>query len=261
MLDNPDPSSDSESNVRWSFVDPQHAAGVALLIHGLNNRAEIMSGIGESLRAEGFHLLFLSLRGHRGEGWERLDYAKAWTADVQSALETIEHRYPSLPIIVAGYSLGGVLAALASHRKSVQALLLFAPAIRLNSHRSLLRLLAPLRHIGVALPSMSPREWRANASTSLRAYEGLNDLIAMLSQYEFRIPTAVFLDPNDTLVSFQRMCEWLSESGLDRGCIHTLTGITDSPHLVVVPAARGEQSWRQVEKIIGELLQRNGLKT
>jgi len=242
------------SREEW-LLQPGAGAGTAILVHGLNNTADIMKSVGEIFFSKGFHLLFVRLRGHRGEGWEAVDYAREWTDDVRGAVREAAERFPELPIVFAGFSLGATLAA-AAGSDQIKAFFLFAPAVRLNPRRKLLRLIAPLRFFGVALPSLAPVRWRANETTSLHAYEGLHRLARNFDPGHFKSPAVAFLDPEDTLVSYARSHRWLEKDG-SRIRVVSSSGVASPAHLVVDPTVRGELAWTamaaEIETIVGGL--------
>ena len=237
-------------------LSEKSARGVAVLVHGLNNRSEIMNAVGRIFADSGYHLLFVRLRGHRGEGWERVNYAREWSDDVRRAIAEAAKRFPELPIVFAGYSLGGTLAATAES-SSVKAFLLFAPAIKLNPRRKILRLLSPFRFLGFSLPSLAPEQWRMNTTTSLHAYEGLNTLGKNFSAKFFTRPTALFFDPDDSLVSYNLSTQWLNKHPTEKLRIIQTSGISSPAHLVVDPAVRGETSWKamaaEIEKVLAAI--------
>jgi hypothetical protein len=116
-------------------------------------------------------------------------------------------------------------------------------------------MLTPLARFGFAIPSAAPAKIRARRGTPLAEYSALLTLvdeIATLRSPEKlgRIPTAVYLDPDDELVSDGGVLDWMKRNGLklwvpmefkDRAA----EGRTYS-HLMVLEESLGSVAWTQL---------------
>lgn len=215
---------------------------VVVVAHGLNQRASALRELHEALRARGAAVVVLQLRGHRLdseeepsvlEAWRALRWGE-WTEDWRRAAETAaaiaaEHQ---VPLTFLGYSLGALVhvhALTAGERTAVPFArqVLLAPALSLHPWvraARVVRVLSPR----FLLPAFTPPAIRSHAATSVAAYDALFRYEAAVSIIQhpecLRIPTLVFIDDRDELVSAPRLRRWVAQHGLAPAWrIHTLT--------------------------------------
>jgi carboxylesterase len=106
-------------------------AGGAVVIHGLTGSPQSVTGLGAALEAAGFTVEVPLLPGHgtsvedlTGYGW--VD----WEAAAADSFDRVVGRCPGRPVVVAGLSMGGALAAdLAAGRPEVAALVAVNPLV------------------------------------------------------------------------------------------------------------------------------------
>lgn len=214
---------------------------VVVVAHGLNQRASALRELHEALRARGAAVVVLQLRGHRLdseeepsvlEAWRALRWGE-WTEDWRRAAETAagiaaEHH---VPLTFLGYSLGALVhvhALSAGEGPGVPFTrqVLLAPALSLHPWvraGRVMRVLSPR----FLLPALTPPPIRSHAATSVAAYDALFRYEAAVSIIQhpecLRIPTLVFIDERDELVSAARLRRWVAQHGLARDWrIHTL---------------------------------------
>jgi alpha-beta hydrolase superfamily lysophospholipase len=127
---------------QWSLLsDSQAAKGMALVIHGLNQRPEVMQGIIEQLNRAGIETLNLTLSGHEAHldeelrliNFKRANY-KQWNNEVYQAFKVAEKRASEnkTPLFFVGNSIGGLLACdlvVSSADLNFDRMVLFAPAL------------------------------------------------------------------------------------------------------------------------------------
>jgi acylglycerol lipase len=94
----------------WEPVMPQPKA-VVCLVHGLGEHTLRYAHVAEAFGKEGYVLLGADLRGHGRSGGTRghISSVEDFMQDIDVLLEQARTRYPGLPIILYGHSLGGVL--------------------------------------------------------------------------------------------------------------------------------------------------------
>jgi alpha-beta hydrolase superfamily lysophospholipase len=264
------------SPTHW-FPPPGPGAprAVALVIHGLNLDPERMQPVVDALNAEGVDVLRLSLSGHgrnfahregmdaadaRMEAFKTVSYAR-WSAETLAAWREARQRAESreIPLLLVGFSLGGLLGLdlLASRPEEPCArVILFAPAVSLHGWDHLIRVFSAFPRL--VIPTLAPRHYLANPGTPMAAY---NALFAALDHFEahagprLNIPTLVFIDPEDELVSFAGLKRLADAAGLDRWRFHPVAKAeTAAPgtlhHILIDPAAVGAEVW---ETIKGEM--------
>ncbi len=275
-------TSDTPLFAEWVWSGCATPRGVALCIHGLNCRPEKMLAVARLLASERFDTLNVSLRGHGeniggasdGDDMVRLDAFRGvtsglWLQEAQQAHCAAADRARALgvPLLLAGYSLGGLVVATLvgslADPEPADGLILFAPALSVKPPTYALRLLAAFPKL--VIPSFSPKEYAANRGTPIAAYNALFDLIreARVQREQggraSRTPALLFIDPKDELVSFrglQRICSgpaappWrLVPIGrpLQRSR-------PDYHHLIIDPNIVGSAIWRQVSEEVRHFL-------
>lgn len=259
-----------------SAATPRHALpGVALVLHGLNQRPECMGDVTKLLRDRGVECASVALRGHGGgEPGESLRAMRRirladWLDETRSALALARLRARDLgtPLLVVGYSLGALLAldVLSDPDEpwSCDGLLLFAPAVTPRRRAALVHLLSPFP--GLVLPSLAPAEYRANPGVPVAAYAALLESVGRVARRSLRrvdVPTCVFIDRGDELVSETRLRTLRAAQALDRWQIVAIErrlrrGEPDFHHLVTARERLGEELWalleRHVDLLLGEL--------
>ena len=245
--------------------------GVALVIHGLNGRPDKMASIIAELTACGIDCLNLSLRGH-GENYlplEKTDSAGArmeafksvsyplWKNEAYEAYQLVKKKgnLYGTPVFFVGFSMGGLLGVdlLASNSNvRFDKMVLFAPALKMHKRNRFLKILSPFPR--VVIPSMSHRSYLANSGTPIAAYNALFEMHDHLANHldpKINIPTAVFIDKQDELISFSGLEEMVQKQNLDQWKIYPVkkdrrTTEIKMHHLIIDEASVGEQMWKEI---------------
>jgi alpha-beta hydrolase superfamily lysophospholipase len=94
----------------WEPVAIQ-AKGVVCLVHGLGEHIARYAHVAEAFGKDGLVLFGADLRGHGRSSGPRghISAVEDFIQDIDLLLEQARARYPSLPIILYGHSLGGIL--------------------------------------------------------------------------------------------------------------------------------------------------------
>ena len=84
---------------------------VVCLVHGLGEHSSRYAHVAEALNKEGFILFSFDLRGHGRSGGPRGHFPSIDDVldDIDILLEEARLRYPALPLLIYGHSLGGIL--------------------------------------------------------------------------------------------------------------------------------------------------------
>ena len=263
-------------SIRW-YERKNHTelTGVALVIHGLNGRPDKMEPIIAEMNALGIDCLNLSLSGH-GENYSdlsntesadaRLETFKSvtypmWKTEAHQAYLHVEKRGKryAAPLFFIGFSMGGLLGVdLLASNPSVKfdKMVLFAPAVKMHQRNSLLKILSPFPRL--VIPSIAHKSYLANDGTPIAAYNALFEMYAHLENNpnpnKINIPTIVFIDEEDELISFTGLQNMVRDQNLDRWKIHpvkkdkTATKIR-MHHLIIDEASVGKNMWREMEEI------------
>lgn len=113
----------------WMIATDHPVRGVVLLFHGYTSQKSAHLDVAQTFRQMGYHTFLVDFRGHGGsEGLQTtIGYHEA--DDVRRAFEHIQKRYPSLPVVLYGSSMGAVsiLKAIHDYKLPVQQLILECP--------------------------------------------------------------------------------------------------------------------------------------
>ena len=248
--------------------------GVALVIHGLNSRPDKMESIIAKMNDFGIDCLNLSLRGHganysdlnatesadaRMETFKSVTYP-LWKTEAYQAYQRVERisNLSGTPLFFVGFSMGGLLGVdLLSSNPNVKfdKMVLFAPAIKMHKRNSLLKILSPFPRIVV--PSIAHKSYLTNDGTSIAAYNALFEMYAHLENNldpKINIPTVVFIDEQDELISFSGLQNMVRDQNLDQWKIHpvkkdkTATEVK-MHHLIIDEASVGNNMWQEMVDI------------
>ena len=118
----------------WPLEPGQAMRGVVLLVHGLGEHAGRYEGLAARLNDWGFGVRGYDHYGHGDSGGPRggLSSDNRLLDDLADVVEATRVRMPrSLPLVLLGHSLGGLVAAhfVAQRRAPVEALVLSSPAL------------------------------------------------------------------------------------------------------------------------------------
>ncbi len=262
------------SPIQWF---PQAGSGspraIALVIHGLNLDPERMRPIIDVLNEHGVEALRLSLWGHgcnfagregmsaadaRMEAFKSVSYER-WSGETGEAWHEARRRAEEkeIPLVLVGFSMGGLVGLnLLASRPEVdfECAILFAPAVSLRGWDHLIRVFSLFPRM--VIPTLAPRHYLANPGTPMAAY---NALFEALDHFEacagprLNIPTLVFIDPEDELVSMSGLKRFAETAGLDRWRFFPVAK-TDAAvpgtlhHIMIDEASVGERVWAEIKK-------------
>ena len=253
------------SRYQWGSVpDSKELKGFALVIHGLNQKPNIMQSVSGRLNDEGVETLNLTLSGHdttnlrdeqRLESFKSVTY-RQWRGEVYQAFNAAKRRAEEnkVPLFFVGYSLGGLLGCdLITSRSDVtfERMVLFAPSLSIHYSSQILALFSLFPN--VVIPSFSPEEYRANAGTPVAAYNALYQAIDHFEDNlsdRINIPTILFIDKSDELVSYTGLMELINAQKLSHWQIESIKKGEDARthynHLIVDEASVGSQQWEHM---------------
>lgn len=271
------------SAIRWyQRKNPAKLNGVALVIHGLNGRPDKMESIIAEMTAAGIDCLNLSLRGH-GENYSPLnntDSAEArmqafksvsyqlWRTETYQAYRQVKkrsNRYGTCLFFV-GFSMGGLLGVdlfTSNPYIKFDKTVLFAPALKMHTRNYLLKTMSPFP--GLVVPSFASGSYRANKGTPMAAYNALFEAAKHFEKNldpKINVPTLVFIDKQDELISFSGLKNMIQKQNLDQWNLHPVTKDKTATeiemhHIIIDEASVGKHMWKEiVDKTITHLLNR-----
>ncbi len=264
-----------ENNLNsWFYPKQEPWAGVALAIHGLNVRPEKMCPLIKTVNAMGIAVLNVSLSGHgknievfsknrQVSSMETLKRAQhhVWLEEVWQAFQEIktEAQQKKLPISLIGYSLGAVLGLelFSLEEKPFERMVLLAPPLAICRKGHLLKIMKWCPRL--VLKSFSPQRYRANPGTPIAAYLALFQSISNVRPFSasIDIPTHIFLDPKDELVSLRGVEKYIAQRHLKNWGISAIVK-SGSPadfrgiphHLIIDEESLGTEAWGTMQKKI-----------
>ncbi len=261
------PDTDEREGGSWFPVATGQTRGTVLLVHGLNQSPLSWHDLVKELNSWGLQVYRLSLKGHRGLPFEDMHRVSAeiWLEEFIAGYRQAASRSDGLPLFLAAYSLGGLLAMTAQLREKRSFFtrqVLLAPALAIRFYT---RLALPMTKFFPSLPSRSPSGYVANIEgTTAAAYRALFQLEQNLRAYRdlqiINVPTRVLMRPGDELLSYRATARLLNRNNLDNWqlialptCAGKLPG-TSFQHLLVDRKAVGSVVWKRMMRGIREFL-------
>jgi esterase/lipase len=241
---------------------------VTMVVHGLNVRPTAMLSLIGWLNKIGSDAFLVKLSGHFEKSinitgvssvmWEE-EFIEAYARAKEASVKI------SVPLYFMAYSfgalLGEVMITFSKGSISFDKQILIAPAtaIRLRSH--LLKVLFFFNK-NKNLPSYTPKEYRANNSLPLKVHKILFEQEKKLLKSHFRnlnIPTIIFIDPLDELISYKRLIKMTLQFQLTNYEVirlnDDLSGRREKyHHLILDECTMGKKNWEMVTNKIRNFL-------
>lgn len=258
---------------KWFASKVQPPRAIALVVHGLNNKPEVMDQIVENLQYQGIEVLRVGLTGHLGDvnAMKRITKDQ-WFLDIFYAYcgARLHSAETALPLYFVGYSLGGLLGEVLlksdlPEKPQFDRAILFAPALSLhNSAKNIKNLY--FAGDGFIVPGLSPKEYSAHRGCSIGGYKALFSLVDDVNSKgkseAQNIPTLVFIDPKDELVSPKKLNAYIKDQKLDQWTIKYLDTnkaernkdnlLLKYHHLIIDQESLGEEQWDSTVKSMNE---------
>jgi len=245
----------------WGWEKPSSfnsIKGVAIVAHGLNLRPTRMLPLAQVLRGAGIHPVCVALSGHVDGSKSFADVSReAWLDEMLEAYALARSiaDQARCPLYFLGYSLGALLGQdLLTERSDVRwdRQVLLAPATHPRTHTRLVRVFQPFGD-AFAIPSLSYAGYAAQKSTAMAAYRALFESEKKLmntSVDPLRIPTRVYIDPRDEMVSTKKIQKWIEQNKLKEWKLDTLRAQGSLPiqyrHLIIDETTLGKAAWSQL---------------
>ena len=141
----------------WEPTMPRPKS-VVCLVHGLGEHTLRYAHVAEALGREGYILFGADLRGHGRSGGARghLSSIEDFMKDIDISLEQARLRYPGLPIILYGHSLGGiqVLNYGLTRKPNIKGVLATSPGLHTALEKQYLKVIMA-KMLGSLLPTTS----------------------------------------------------------------------------------------------------------
>lgn len=147
--------------------DTRQAKAVICLVHGLGEHSSRYAHVAEAFGREGYITFGFDLRGHGRTGGPRGHFPsiEAVMQDIDLLFEEARKRYPGLPLLLYGHSLGGILVLYYSLKRKpdVKGVIATSSGLRTALENQPTKILAA-KVLGSLIPSVSlPSGLDANA--------------------------------------------------------------------------------------------------
>lgn len=238
------------------FNNQAPVTSVTLVVHGLNNKPEVMNPIIDWLIGNGSEVYLVKLFGHHDNSGPIQDVKKdTWYEEFHNGYYIALDRAQELgvPINFLGYSLGALVGQYAIFKNkgniqfSKQVLWAPATAMRTTSHLLKATFFLPGKW---ELPSYTPKAYQANNGIPIKVYKTLFRLQKEILKGEYaylNIPTLVIIDPKDEAISLRKLKKYQNKFGLDQYRFVELNPFekreTKYHHLIVSQQTAGENNW------------------
>ena len=266
----------NEDGVEWiKSIHPDRLNGVALVIHGLNLQPDKMESIIALLTHSCIDVLNLSLRGHgknyiqkasvddnkaRMETFKTVSY-ECWIKETHRAygLAGNRSREKQVPLFLIGFSLGGLMGAtlFASYPDVYfNRMVLLAPALHIYTINYLAKILSPFPRL--VIPNFFIKSYCSNRGTPVAGYNALFEAIEHFNKNmasKLNVPTLIFIDTRDELVSYRRLKRIIKNRGLHQWRLHPVeksaTGAKEKMHhLIIDESSIGKDAWNEMRELI-----------
>lgn len=248
-------------------VKPPHMArGVTVVVHGLNLKPSKMLELAEQLETMNQDVVLVTLTGHDDDEKAFGTVTReVWLNDLSEAFQEASSKAKAVgvPIQFLGFSVGGLLGVdlLAAGKVHFSKMILLAPALQVHARSRLIRVARILGNSFV-IPSRSPEDYRAHSGTTVAAYEALFkslDTMAASNLDLANIPTRVFIDPDDELVSLEKTETFIAKKRLSNwklSSVDASQSLTEPKyhHLIIDSKSLGEAEWKKLVEQIRSFL-------
>lgn len=197
------------------------ALGTYIVVHGLNNTPEVMNDLSGVITDLGYNAIRVTLSGHNGDDDSNVS-ADQWRNDIKGAIEYKEETAPGSDLFFLGFSLGA--AAITSYLDNntsikVKKIVFLAPGIAINRYLHIVRILTPLRYLGIPAISIAPRDYREYLFPSFKLYSSFFNLYDSVRELKnpdrfFNINMKLMVVDGDELISEEGVKKWIKENKL-----------------------------------------------
>jgi len=137
---------------------PEQAKAVVCLVHGIGEHSGRYEHVAEAFGKEGYAFLGFDLRGHGRSGGARghISSIEEVMRDIDAELEQARARFPGLPLILYGHSLGGILVLHYGLKRNpdVKGVIAASSGLRNSIEQQKAKLMA-VKALGTLLPNVA----------------------------------------------------------------------------------------------------------
>lgn len=249
--------------------NPEKPQFIAIVVHGLNLKPSKMAALEKLLLEKGGAVLRVALEGHRGSLEEqKIVTWSSWQDQFHEhyclAQEIAKkHR---VPLINLSFSLGALVSlghvANQEHWPYRKAIFI-APAAWIHWYGKIPAWFSFLGR-GLGIPSKNLKDYRAEDTTSMAAYEAMangRNEVAEISATILKNEALVIIDPDDELVSLKKTKEFIAEKGLEDfwqifQVNNNETTLKKSyHHLIIDEPSLGTNQWNALQQRLSDFLE------
>jgi len=139
----------------------------------------------------------------------------------------------------------------------------FAPALKMHYRNYLLRVLTPFTRL--TIPSFTVLSYQSNQGTPIAAYNAFFDSYHHFQQHmssKINVPTIIFIDKKDEIVSFNRLKKMVENEKLDRWKFYPVHQEKSGEpgqihHLIIDERSTGKGIWEEMMGVMNDHLLNN----
>jgi len=260
---------DAQESSQW-FLTAKTLEGLALVTHGLNLRPSKMNSLVSLLNDQGYHVLRLSLPGHRSttnNEEQKQVTLEQWSSTYELAYKILDqykkslqkNSHVKLKFIALNYSLGSLIHLdwLRKQKENpFEKNILIAPAAWTHDYTHWIKWFFFLPR-WISIPSKNHEEYRAFSATSLASYQALHKAMAQWKEFENKHKLShlgsffFILNPEDELISLEKtQAFWRRhpELSFTQYLVKDLKPTSNSviEHLIIDEKSVGKRHWEQL---------------
>jgi esterase/lipase len=251
-----------------SLINP--AKAITIIVHGLNNKPSAMMPLVHFMQILGSDVFLVSLSGHTDNWSDPGSITRnQWLEDIFKVYTQVKARKgndSTHRMYFLGFSLGALanLDLMCSKPGEItyDKMILLGPANALRNHAQVFQGLTKAILPGSwKIPSLVPTAYRASKFTPVQAYKILFEMERSLQKTacsQLNIPTLIFIDPKDELVSLRGLRKFIDRFNLTNWQIITihkpLTRTSTYHHLILDEKSTGVENWSLIQASIRSFL-------
>lgn len=261
-----------QAQSEWLHTDALEPRGVFIVAHGLNTKPEKMNSLGIYLNSLGYDVYRWALPGHYGDLSEMKTVTKEkWLTSAKADYQKAEKRAQALkrPLYYLGFSMGALIGEtlIAGHQDLTppEKIIYFAPALGIRGRS---RLVTTLGIFGseFIVDSHSEQGYKAQRGVSIAGYRALfemeDEIISHPDTTRASIPTLIYINPEDQLISLDRLKEYIANKKWSQVDLNLITDQAPEidrtfSHLIIDQASLGQAVWTKVKSQISAFLTHN----
>ncbi len=241
--------------------------GAFVVVHGLNNHAQVMIPLIKELNKIGFHAINVTLAAHEwDDNLKHTGSADNWQRDINKAYCILQNKYPKLKIYNLGFSMGAAVTQkflIDNDDVSFEKQILFAPAIKIRWFYPLLPLITWMRHFDLSVINFLPKAYRRHFFTPVSIFHAMQETIDYVAKAKkldnlHNTETLIVISNSDELVDPVKLKKWVNKKKLNTWNFLEIEANAINKktyqHLIIDKVSVGKSTWKKILERIESFL-------